>query len=345
MPDGPAASPPLGTNADADADADPPPVDGLAKGLPGLPVNLQKAFVDEDGFHFLQKELDVPWDKVTRIHASGSAGLVEYRGTGGLTTAFTSVSGRPEEWEAVEAAWREHVMRRIERDGVLRGTIRSRLNVHPFLYVSGPLLVSAGAALGWWGWGRASASLAPLVAPLSTAGLLLVDGMLVTLLTALAFRSWPARRARWTGWELKKEGLACHSKDGAKRLLVVSRGDTVTPSGALLGGTAVPFPLLTTTSVLARLVLAMGGRAGAACRPASRKRQAVLLGATANLLLLFVLFGIACVVFFGWHWSLSVPAAGVALTLRLPVVTYRRWRRRLGVYASDGRAMLERLGW
>ncbi|MHC4202926.1 MAG: hypothetical protein ACYSU0_23300, partial [Planctomycetota bacterium] len=197
MPDGPATSPPSG----ADADADPPAADGLAKGLPGLPVNLQKAFVDEDGFHFLQKELDVPWDRVSRIHASGSVGVVEYRGRGGLTTMFTSVSGRPGEWEAVEAAWREHVMRRIERDGVLRGTIRSRLNVHPFLYVSGPLLVSAGAALAWWGRYCGSSSRALL----SAAGLLSVDGILVMLLIALAFRSWPARRARWTGWELKNE--------------------------------------------------------------------------------------------------------------------------------------------
>lgn len=309
--------------------------DELAKDLPGLPVQLGRVRVDEEGFHrpagWIRRELHVPWERVTALEREFGAVRVEGFQPNGQA-AVLRAPGKRSEAQAVGDAWREYVLRVIEREGALRGTItRHRDMFRP----------------RFWVWGAALAGLTVIFVA-ATPSLLSVDDPAwlwwmppLLVIGAVPLAAVAAMRGTrreigllcsWSHWELTREGLVFWP-NGVRRALSPRAGDVITPAAAVLGGERVRLDCLSGRPVVALILSGLGERAGATVRHGSPVTWIAWLVACGALLAVFAAAG-------------EVDGV-IVVAVALVAVSIARYaaRREFPLFLEGGRAMLKRLGW
>jgi len=328
--------------------------DELAKDLPGLPLELEHYCVAEQGFYQKPRgdliETHVPWHEVTgfRPVEFGST-AIEAQSPNACEVRLVPLSATKKQLQILRAAWCEYVLRRIERDGVLKGAyylLRPKLQCTAALAMS-LLLVAFG--LGSLAVARFLSQESSGLPELRLAAWLLGGLYLYVAVLALAASVRLRRRVyvaqlHWYRWELRKTGLV-HWPYAEETELVPSAGDTLAPGEAGIGGSLVPLRYLTHRDAVAPLLLAMGERAGADIRPDLGSRWPVLIFlGTAACALVFVAAALA---WMGGETAvtLSSMAASLMVAVAAWFIAGARSRPRHRKLLADGRAMLERLGW
>jgi hypothetical protein len=248
-----------------------------------------------------------------------------------------------------DAAWREYVLRKIERDGRLRGThfmVRPRLQYLAAVILGGLLLAQAAGMIGLSVFSPKGAGEARVSLAVAGVGFLL-------LATALVTGGLREKRLvneallHWYRWEIARDGLV-HWPFAERMVLTPSADGSVMSGCGSVGGATVPIGKLTYSRVARALVFAGLDRAGAG-RP-FLGWLGVSEAALAYLLFWCLLQPMAIAEITVAHLVLGMPEA-------LPVVAFpvasvvaivasrARSRRRTARAVTDGRAMLERLGW
>ncbi|MHC4202400.1 MAG: hypothetical protein ACYSU0_20600 [Planctomycetota bacterium] len=328
--------------------------DELAKDLPGLPIELRDCYVAEQGFYPKPRgdfaEARVPWHEVTGFRPMGfGSTAIEAQSPDACEARLVPLSATKEQLRILRAAWREYILRRIERDGALKGTyylLRPKLQYTAAFALSLLLVASAlGSLAAAWALSQQGSGLPGLrLAAWFLGSLYLLVGVLALAASVRLKRIIYVAQLHWYRWEIRKTGLV-HWPHAEETELVPSAGDALAPGEAGIGGSLVPLRYLTHRDAVAPLLLAMGEQAGADIRPDFGSRWPVLifLGTGACMLVSVA----AALVWTGGETALTMLAMAAALTVAVAVAfaagVVSRPRRR-GLLA-DGRAMLERLGW
>ena len=248
--------------------------------LPKLPLEIGRLVVDEQGFH--RGDLNIRWDSVAEVFLDGSTLHVHALAPGGKSGAALHQRCSFEEAEAASEHWREELLQRTERDGVLRGTIiytRSRWTPHVLIALS-PVM----AAIGVWGSLGAYGSSLPNIAerpwlPLFWCGLAAV----LLAVFGVVFLLREIRLARdWSKWELTRDGLV-HFPGGERRLLRFQPGDAVTQRGSVIGGERLRVDRLSGATVVQPLVHAMADRKNVEIATRDDKKRVLIADGRAML--------------------------------------------------------------
>jgi hypothetical protein len=335
-------------NDDTTKPQSPTMADELARDLPGLPLETKHLRADELGVlvkkGIFRREQLVPWSEIVG-HRWRPFGLTfERQGYDEcevhLVRAWASRATR----RVIDAAWREYVLRKIERDNALCGT-------HT------PARVGAGGSL--------AIILGTPFAVILVFRLLYAvpDGFLAEAILACSvflvisaslllagFRERGLMREtlmNWYRWELSREGIA-HWSGVERTLLAPSPGDAIGSGWARVGGVVVPLGHLTFSRMASPIVLAMLER--------NRARRPLLgwLGLREAMLFFMpwfgaiILTGIAFEIVHYYSYWWPPDWIGVLFTVAFWAMLAMVWvesklRSRHSIAA--GRAMLERLGW
>ena len=314
---------------------------------PGLPVTVAGVTVDARGFSWeaeeelgrkpdtdsgkAPREHAIPWKDVRAV-APGRAGGLRVEGLeGGEHRLLLSIPAAPEEAERIEGAWREHLLGKVEREGMLKGTLapaperRAR-----WILMAG--LVVIFAAIAW----RASQS-APEREALKIEWFVAIALIGIVVIARAGVELLAARRdreiaARWERWELTRRGIAC-CEGRNRRALEPSPGDRVTPEAAVIAGERVPVSRLTMQPVAGEVLLALAERAGA-------RVQAAWPAYT----WLYMIGGVCAAGLWAtegeWLWLGALAAAVVVMAADLAAS-----RARFRDHLARGREALARLGW
>lgn len=342
---------------DADHAASPEAADErdneLAKDLPGLPLQLRGwCRVTEQGFDMVprswRREAHVPWRNVTDIRTRGlEEGLValETRRPDECETTLVRIPADDRETATLRSAWREYVLRRIERDGVLRGDYSVergswRLDVLALAAVSLPCgflaVVIAAATLA-----GGVASVGEAVTGALNVALWLCLGLTPAVIVWLSRRCEHEARLHWYRWELGRDALVHWPFDGERRLSL-GPGDTVTRSEAWTCGSLVPLRYLTHRGVVAPILLAAGERRGARVRP-SPWPQWLALAVVASVISAAVYS--AAAFWFTREAGLGLAAFGLSMVGAAMAIGHVTSLREYRKMLAEGRKMLDRLGW
>lgn len=324
-------------------------VDELAKGLPGLPLRLERGRVDERGFNLnegVRREVRVAWEEVTgfRVFWHGQF-VIEAQSPDAVEVRLVPLRAARTQRKVFRVAWREYVLRRIERDGALRG---SYFLLRPGMQSFGALLLGSVTVLPGI---PLFLSGVPGPAPelVDTAfrvlgGMYVVVGLLALVAGFILHRGAYRTRLHWYRWELKAKGLTFWPL-AEETELVPSAGDSISRDAARVGEVRIPLEHLTYREPLGQMLVAMGERAAADIRALRWSRPTVLI---APAVALWVIGPAAAIVGVGYDETAPFlcAVATIPLTTALAAVWFRAFSRsRLKRDLADGRAMLERLGW
>ena len=334
-------------------------VNELAKGLPGLPLEAGTVRVDEAGVHQpaagKAPEVRIAWADVVRVGFVAKHKRLNVWGPhpeGGRPRPTVHIHATQDLLQKVEAAWHEYLLRRIERDGSLRGSV---VMIRPVMeYVTafwfGLLLMAFGGYMAYKSWGYAAShpGESEMVWGLRLVLWLFFGAGSLALVAGVSslLRARTIKRC-WSRWNFSRSGLAF--REGIdERTLSPSPGDLLTPTKAVIEGRRVPLQDMTHRAVVAPLLLAMGERAEAECRAVDWLRPSALVTPAIVVGLIFL-----C-----WYAlvRLGDPEGAARVLSLLPVLfalagcalayaLYRGSKLALRKYLSSGRAMLERLGW
>ncbi len=325
--------------------------DELAKELPGLPLKLKRGRVDERGFDLRTRrhgELQVPWSCVRGFlsfwHGSFA---VQAQHPDESEIHPVPLSATRAQRRLIRTAWREYVLRRVERDGELAGSYSL---FRPAGQYNGEIAVGVITVV----FGVPALLIHPLPSEFSVvlvrlAGAAYVFAGVLGIIAGLLMRSRTfVARLHWYRWKLTKDGLTFWPFARETRL-ELGPEDWIAPHAARLGRFTVPVENLTSREHAAALLLAMGERSGARTRPLTWLQPSVLVVPMLALWWIVILVCAAVVIdpyVFEDHVSplylvVAWAAAVVASAIAAHVVSRGRLRRAL----ADGRAMLERLGW
>jgi len=342
-----------------EAQSNPTEVDELAKNLPGLPVETKRLRADERGVlvkpGFLGKwrgrsETLVPWSEIVGHGGVRGGWGIQTQGSDECEVHELHVPAGRDARRAIEAAWQEYILRKIERDGVVRGTHVSGANTREGAYM---------IALGLILFGLSINSIRELIDPLTrgaeVAGIVcmaVVNALVGALAVAGGIRTAKIIRSAllcWYRWELSADGLARWSKDG-KQVLAPLPSDTCDFMTTKMGGRLVPLGRLTHSPVLRRFTLGVFARRSG--RPPKLGAYAVLGAGVVFLALLTLMLATVAqgrlIPFSDLPYSsvLQVLVIGVLFIFGvLSVVALIGVKRESIKMTAEGRAMLERLGW
>ncbi len=325
--------------------------DELAKDLPGLPLELKRGRVDERGFNLRTRrhgELQVPWSSVRGFRSfwHGSFAVLAQHPDESEVHHVPCPATRAER-RLVRSAWREYVLRRIERDGELAGSYSL---FRPAGQYNGEIAVGVITVV----FGVPAVLIHPLPSEFSVflprlVGAAYVFAGLLGIIAGLLMRSRTyVARLHWYRWRLSKEGLTFWPF-AQETQLSPGPEDWIAPHAARLGRYTVPVENLTFREHAAALLLAMGARSGARTRPLTWRQPSVLVVPMLAVWWIVILVCAAVVIdpyVFEDHVSplfllVAWAAAVTGWAIVAPLVSRRRLRQSLTL----GRAMLERLGW
>lgn len=327
------------------------PGDELALDLPGLPVAVGNVRADRAGLHYEGR--DYSWDRISSLAVRGEKLVAEGRRLYRPSVLLFEASVVPEDARPIEAAWREYLLRKTERDGALRGTaaparLERKVRLH---YVFALILLFNAFLFSYAGLSQLRmanpferdvvGSLGAFAVP---AGIACVS--LVILMRAVGTERRGRRLGRdWEHWELRPEGLAVTRGD-EKRVLTPSGGDRVfLESDSCVGGERVGLRDLSGQPTLTGLFIAMAERKGVAVRVYDVRELArgFALGLGAGLVPVVVLMA------FGNTVAGTAILAAVALIVAALALYYymshTRKRRDIPRMLEEGREALRRLGW
>jgi hypothetical protein len=247
----------------------------------------------------------------------------------------------------IDAAWREYVLRNIERDGRLRGTHQSALprsdQVVAILY--GVALILAALilvpAVRTSSIGRFNT---PPVAIAALFGLL---AGATTLLAGIRERRL-VRGAllHWYRWSVMADTIT-YRLGGGQETLALSGAATIGSGCARVGTAAVPTKFLTYSRVMEPLTFAILNRTGA------QFSMWDWCGANEAMTALILWCGTLVATFLAAVAWADPPPPSLWLAATLPAATYVPASAAAYIWSAirarriitDGRAMLERLGW
>jgi hypothetical protein len=311
----------------------------------GLPLEVAGVTVDARGFSWKVEEQPdtpprehlIPWEDVRAVARGRSGGvrvegLDRTEGTGdGDYRLLLSIPASPEEAGRIDTAWREYLLGKVEREGMLKGSVapaperRTR-----WLLMAG--LVVVFAAIAWrasQAGPRREARSPEWFAAIALIGIAVVARAGVEF---IAMRRDRALGLRWERWELTRRGIARREKRD-RRALEPSPGDRVTPESAVIGGERVPVARLTMQPVAGEVLMALAERAGAR-----------VYAAWPAYTWLYMIGGVCAAGLFAtegeWLWLGALAAAVLVMTVELAACR-ARFRERL----ARGREALARLGW
>lgn len=305
--------------------------------------------MDEEGFRRPARrskpELHILWDIVEDMRWNGSAIRIHGRRPNGRAGTLLRLRVGQGKWRALNVAWLEYLLRKVEREGVLRGTAPISRLVWVLLAgftleiaLVGMLLVGVGLRLGYTVW--------PVTRPMGIPWVLLITSVMPIVLGILCgvvaiwqFRTRRRFLRRWSRWELTSEGLVLWP-GGERRVLSPSTEDRISSDVAQIGGERVLLHWLSGNPLVRPLVLAMWKRCGATVRAVPSWEWMVLV--IIGVLWIVVLAAVAGSdepgdVIGALVWTLILGGV-LFLTLRWQLKNYRD-------SLSKGREMLERLGW
>ncbi len=309
--------------------------ESIAKDLPGLPVQIGRRRVDGSGLHrkggWWRSELNIPWQAGDAMRRGLGDILVGYRRQGREGTAFLRLGGGRKARAALEAAWKEYLLRTMERDGFLAGTT---VLGTPSVSWSRPsdvaFALASNAFLVWVALSVAK----PIVA--SWLGITVLFLATNSILVVDVFqRRWRAAvRMRWREWQLRRDGFLLTGNDCPEKVAIgeaMPDRRSMHPRG--------PLGFLTGGLALQSLLPALAERAG--IKLEAKTSFPVLYGTV------MVLAGFSAMGGVMSSWAAGALGgcvmASLAVLLDCADKAVALWRRpRL---LSEGRAMLERLGW
>lgn len=320
--------------------------DELARDLPGLPIELGRVRVDEEGFHHaaatFRRSLNLPWRDVTAISWGGEL-KVEGRRADGLTRKLPRVRVPREAALGIETAWQEYVLRVVDRDGVLRGTA-SPLAAAWIDYGLGLAVVAIpGLCLCIGGVFAAHMSSGSLTLTIASM-LLMVFGACMLVIGGLILHEEHSVRRDLTDWELGPEGLKVGPR-GAEILLDPSGGIVLGGKMARIGRRAVCLGRMSHLLVLGRIMFALADRGEGVT--VSRSLAYPLFGAITWL----SMCSAATVAAWGTRGWPAGSFVSLVFAVSTAIIAVIKVRQRIRLPAlmrdaiADGRAMLERLGW
>lgn len=322
--------------------------------LPGLSVETGDVRVGDSGFE-RAGEL-IPWGEVTCVTASGSRVTVEGRrkSDGPARVLLTFRAGR-EDARRIEAAWRERVLRSLERGEPLDGTVRVSAAWVPWLFFVLALFMAASVIAGGWVVNMASADLVeddPFgradLPPLASIGRAVRLAALIQLVIAAAgsaaFLVFAVRFRRllreWRKWRLTADGLI-YWPSGERKLLRPLAGDVFTPDSARMNERRVPLRWLSASPVVTPLLLAWGRRAQGSIYRDSLAETCLPPAMAAGLLVLALVTRSFMPGDLYWAWASAAAGLLAAVWIVLFMTSGRKLRRLL----EEGARTLERLGW
>ena len=328
--------------------------DELAKGLPGLPVELKRGRVDERGFDIRARrhgDLLIPWSCVRGFRSfwHGSFAVLVQRPDECEVHLVPCPATRAER-RLVRSAWREYVLRRVERDGELAGSYSlfrpagqygGAIAVGVITVAFGVLVLSVNAPT----WSRALERIL-----LRLMGATCVFAGVLGVVAGVVMRSRVyAAQLHWYRWKLTKEGLTFWPYAQETRL-EPGLEDWIAPHAARLGRFTVPVEHLTFRKYAAAVLLAMGERSGARTRPLTWLQPSVLVVPMLVLWCVMIPFsGVDMALvnrLYADHLPLELPAGALLAAVAVwAIVAHVVSRGRLRRALALGRAMLERLGW
>jgi len=308
-----------------------PEADELAKVLPGLPVKIGHWTVNEWGFRrkagLIRREREIAWRDVLNVardsanlhvHVVGLSGAEYISVTGGIRTAAARTA---------ESAWEEYVIRKMERDGALEGTVI--LPAEEGLVsrtISALVFLGMGGFLAWAGF-RAGSSRA-------IAGIICAAAACWAATHVLFLQVAKLNRLRreWNRWTLSAAGLR-HDVETGTRLVAFDE----------IVSTPEAFPPLRRMShnkIAFKIIAAKSEALGLKRLPAPPLAAARLCG------FYFLLMALPMAAVFGWLEGI-IFACGITgfMAIMLIVLELVRMRPAMRRALTDGRAMLERLGW
>lgn len=331
------------------------PQDSLARDLPGLPAAASYVRADESGLHYHGQ--DYSWDSLSSLTVRSETLFAEGRRLYRPSVMLFEASVVAEDARVLETAWREYVLRRIERDGALKGTAApSRLERASRLFFLSAVLtfvlgfVVLSMALGQLGTASTRERAArggPLLA------LPVTLGYVALFLLARALAAERAKRRldrKWKSWELRADGLVLGSGADPRRLVPdrggPDGGDTAFLECAVIDGEPVSIRDMTGRPVLASLLLAMVERRGI-------EPEAGEVGVLARRLSFGLASGglVPALIGFAMGSTMTGVLALVAAVLVVGALACMSWMshsRRRGELArilEEGREALGRLGW
>jgi hypothetical protein len=340
MPD----SPPI-----PDAKSPQPEVDELAKGLPGLPLEIDKVRVSDEGFLKRDKHAKpvarIGWAEVTAVEDRSKSIKVLAGAASPARVIFFRT--KREDGTRVTDAWREYLARRIDRDGALTGVcaldqvtreiVTGLCGMGVYTVLPAYVILRRFAQSGTGDTLVMVATLAPLVlASLYT---------LIFLFDRLRRRS--ALIAEWRKWKLCGEGMV-HWPEESERTLALRPDDSADVEGATVAGVRIRFIDLRYGFLVREIILAMAERNGAECKASPGPRASWLLS---GLVLIASFASLWYVMANTRGWEAAVRAIWVVACFAVfgvVAMAMAMWYLHRVVFRDSlarGRAMLERLGW
>ncbi|MHC5058763.1 MAG: hypothetical protein ACYTKD_29240 [Planctomycetota bacterium] len=312
-------------------------------GSQGLPLEVAGVTVDARGFSWKaerepgaepgrkSREHLIPWGDVRAV-APGRVGGVRVEGVDeGEYRLLLSIPASPGEAERIGLAWREYLLGKVEREGMLKGSVapaperRAR-----WLLMAGIVVIFA--AITWRAAGTAperEARRLEWFLPVALIGVVVIARAGVEF---IAIRRDRALGVRWERWEITRRGIA-YFKNKQRCPLEPSPGDRVTPESAVIAGERVPVSRLTMQPVAGELVMALAERAGAR-----------VYAAWPAYTWLYMIGGVCAAGLYAtegeWLWLAALAAAVLVMTGELAAAR-ARFRERL----ARGREAIARLGW